>query len=161
MKTVASGDYVKFCYKGMFTNGEVFDDQQDCEPIEIKVGSGETIPGIEDALIGMKPKEKKTLTLTPDQAYGVRDESLQRTVLKSSLPFSFEPYEGQLVAFKTPKGDQLPAMVIRINNDEITLDFNHPLAGRSLIYELEVAEINEKPCGAPSRCSDGGGCCCS
>lgn len=161
MRKVANGDYVKFCYKGRFLDGEVFDDQQDCDPIEIRVGSGETIPGIEEALIGMGPKEKKTLTLTPDQAYGERDERMKRTVLKSNFPFNFEPYEGQLIAFKTPKGEQLPAMVVQINKDEITIDFNHPLAGKSLVYELEVAEINDEPCGAPSRCSDGGGCCCT
>jgi len=159
MRRVESGDLVKICYTGRFENGEIFERATTCEAVEIRVGAGEIVPGLENALIGMAANEMKTVTLSPDEAYGERDERLEQTVLRSSFPPDLKPITGEFIAFRTPKGEQLPAMIKSVEGEKVTIDFNHPLAGKSLIYEVEVAEINDLPSSRPSECNTGR--CCS
>lgn len=159
MRKVEKGNFVKVCYTGKLKSGEIFDQTEDCQSLEVEIGAGEVIPGFEDALLGMSLNEKKTFTLTPDEAYGQRDETLERKIARSNFPPGYQPQEGEFVAFQTPKGEQLPAMVKDVGLEHVVVDFNHPLAGQSLIYEVEVAEINDQPSTSPSSCTSG--CCCS
>lgn len=159
MNRVENGKYVKLCYTAMLENGDVVDRSESCQPLEIRVGAGEIIQGLEDGIMGMGLNEKKTITVGPDKAYGERDERLQRTILRSNFAQGFEPKVGEIVAFRTPKGEQLPAVIKSIVGEEVTVDFNHPLAGRSMVFEVEIAEINDQPSSSPSTC--GTGCCCS
>jgi peptidylprolyl isomerase len=159
MRKVENGDMVKVCYTGKLEDGKVFDKTESCQPMEFKVGAGEVIPGFESAVLGMAQQEKKTFTISPDDAYGVRDERLKRTILRSNFPTDFTPQVGDIIALSTPKGEQLPAVIDQMDDENITIDFNHPLAGKSLTFELEVAEINGQSEASTSKCASG--CCCS
>jgi peptidylprolyl isomerase len=158
MRRVQKGHFVKVNYTGTLENGEVFDSTQSCQPLEVEVGSGNVIKGFEDALIGMAQNEKKTFSLEPADAYGHRDDSLEQSFERSEIPADFQPKVGEVVGLQTEQGNQVLATVKHIDSEKLTVDLNHPLAGRSLTFEVEIGEINDQPSPAPSC---GCGCTCS
>ncbi len=157
MKTVKDGHYVKVFYTGRFENGEIFDSTENCHPLEVHVGTGDVIKGFEDALMGMALNERKTFTLDPDDAYGRRDEALVHTFDRSELPADFHPEVEEVIVLETEEGGQTLATVKQVGEQEVIVDLNHPLAGKSLTFDIEVNEINDEP--SPSSC--GCGCSCS
>ena len=159
MKKVDYGAFVKLCYTGKLKNGLVFEKTVRCKPVEIQVGRGSKVAGFEDALIGMGPNEKKSFVLGPNEAYGDRDENLERRFVRENLGLQFEPYRGQVILFMTDDGQLFPAVIKFVDDRAIVADFNHPLAGRELAFEVEVAEINEAQDESQSRCE--AECCCS
>lgn len=162
MKNVENGHFVKVDYTGTLANGDIFDSSRNAHPIEVEVGAGKVIKGFEDALIGMTEKEKKTFTLPPEEAYGHRNESLEQSFMRSELPQGFDPQVGQVLALRNPQGGQLPAKVKHADEEKITVDLNHPLAGEALTFEVEVLEINDTPSPSyctPSSCSSCGSTC--
>lgn len=159
MKKVENGDFIKLCYTGKLEDGAVFDKTEKCKPLEIQVGTGGLVEGFENAILGMSENEKKSFVLEPEEAYGERDERLERTFRRSALPLNFEPFAGQVIVFMTENGRELPAVVKFVDDEVIIADFNHPLAGRSLAFDVEVAEITDAPSASPSACN--AECCCS
>jgi peptidylprolyl isomerase len=160
MKKVESGHFVKVDYTGKLDNGDVFHTTENAQPVEVEVGAGKLIKGFESALIGMAQNEKKTFELTPEQCFGPRDENMVQSFNRSELPDDFKPSVGDVVALTTPQGQQVPAKVQEIDDEKITVDMNHPLAGQALSFDVEVLEINEEtsePACAPSSC----GCSCT
>jgi peptidylprolyl isomerase len=155
MKVVEDGDYVKVTYTGRLDNGEIFDANDSCCPLEVHMGAGDVIKGFEEALLGMSQFEKKTFTLSPEDAYGPRDDTLSQDVARSELPPDFQPEEGEVVVFQAQDGEQGLATVRRVGLEEVTFDLNHPLAGEALTFEIEVSEINDAPTQTecPSGCS--------
>jgi len=162
MKTVENGHFVKIDYTGTLENGDTFDSSRNSQPIEVEVGAGRVIKGFEKALIGMAPKEKKTFTLSPEEAYGHRDDKLEHSFERSELPQGVDPKAGQVLTLKNPQGGQFPALVKHVDSEKITVDLNHPLAGETLTFDIEVLEINDmpSPCSCtPSACSSCRGSC--
>lgn len=157
-RKIEKGNFVKVCYTGKFDDGQVFDQTESCNPIEVEVGAGEVIKGFEDALVGMAQNEKKTFTLEPDEAYGNRDEGMQQSFTRSDLPPDFKPEIGEVVVLQNREGGQMLATIKQVDMENVTVDLNHPLAGKALTFDIEVAEINDEPSKAPSQC--GSGCCC-
>ncbi len=151
MKKVENGHFVKVDYTGTLENGDVFDSSRIKHPIEVEVGAGRVIKGFEDALLGMAKEEKKTITLSPEEAYGPRNESLEQTLMRSELPEGFDPQVGQVLALQNPQGGQFPAKVKHADEEKVTVDLNHPMAGKTLTFEVEVVEINDVP--SPSSCT--------
>jgi peptidylprolyl isomerase len=158
MMRVQKGHFVKVNYTGTLDNGAVFDSTESCHPMEVEVGSGNVLRGFEDALIGMARNEKKVFSLAPEDAYGQRDESLEQSFDRSEVPPDFQPAIGEVVGLQTERGDQVLATVKHVDSEKITVDLNHPLAGQSLTFEVEVNEINDHPSPTPSC---GCGCSCS
>ena len=158
MKKVDQGAFVKLCFRGTLENGVVFDKTDKCKPLEIQVGTGAIVKGFEDALIGMGLNERKSFVLEPEQAYGERDERLERRLDRSRLQLGFEPVRGQVILFQTREGQKLPAVVKFVDDETIVADFNHPLAGRELSFEIEVGEISES--GSDSQAECVAECCC-
>ncbi|GLI35451.1 FKBP-type peptidyl-prolyl cis-trans isomerase [Desulforhabdus amnigena] len=163
MKKVENGDYVKVLYTGKYDNGDVFDSNEGCEPFEVHIGSREVIPGFENALIGMSANEKKTFTLAASEAYGERDDSLEKSFQRSDFPDDFQPEVGQVIVLQSSQEGQFPATVKSIETDSVILDLNHPLAGKSLTFDVQVIEVNDKPTVSPctsgcSSCGCGGSC---
>ncbi len=154
---VKEGDYVKVHYTGKFNDGQIFDSSQGSQPLEVHMGANEVIPGFENALMGMEENEKKSFTVEADKAYGQRDESLERQFNRADFPQDFQPEVGQVLVLQDPSQGQFPATVKDVSGDTVMLDLNHPLAGRTLSFDVQVVEINNEP-GA-SSC--GGGCACS
>jgi len=166
MDRVSDGLYVSVDYKGTLQNGQVFDSSEGRMPLEVQMGAGQLIKGFENALLGMALNEKKTFTLSPDEAYGEVDEDRKHTFSQSDVPAEMDPQVGQTVGLTTQDGQQIPARIVAVDDAGVTVDLNHPLAGESLTFEIEVVGISETPtqaagCGCGCDCASGapeGGC---
>ncbi len=135
---------VKVEYTGKLENGDVFDSsKKHGQPIEFEVGASQVIPGFEKAILGMEKGEKKEVTLPPSEAYGDRKEELVHKFPKSQFPQGQDYKEGGVVGVTVPTGQQVPATIVKVEDDSITLDMNPPLAGKTLIFELEVVGIEK------------------
>lgn len=160
MDTVRDGLFAQVHYKGTLADGEVFDSSQERGiPLEVAMGKGQMIKGFEQALLGMSINEKKTFTLTPEEAYGARDDRLERSFQREEIPPGFNPEVGQMVGLKSSDGRDIPATIVAVDDQQITVDLNHPLAGESLTFEVEVVGITETP--TQMAAGSGDGCDCS
>lgn len=161
MDKVVNGSFVSVEYTGTLANGEVFDTSQGRPPLEVHMGAGRMIPGFERELTDMGLNEKKTFTLNPTEAYGKRDEKLMHDFPRSSVPAEMSPEVGMQVGLQTPQGQQVPAKVVHVDDEKITVDLNHPLAGESLTFAIEVVGISDQPTRPPTGCQCSGGDCSS
>lgn len=159
MKKVENGMFVSVDYKGSLENGEIFDSSHGRQPLEIQMGAGQLIKGFEKELLGMAVNEKKVFTVGPEDAYGYRDENLSQSFDRSDVPPELNPRVGMTVGVRSPQGHQIPARITHVDDEKLTLDLNHPLAGETLTFEIEVKGISSTPTQAPSAC--GSGCQCS
>ncbi len=169
METVENGLFVSVDYTGSLDDGQIFDSSKGRQPLEVQMGEGHVIPGFESALMGMSLNETKTFTLSPEEAYGQRNEDMMHDFPKSEIPPGMEPSVGQTLMLRNPDGQQIPARVDSIDDEKVTFDLNHPLAGQSLTFTIQVVGISESATqtsgGCGSNCSSGGcdcgdsGCC--
>ena len=141
MGSVKVGDKVKVEYKGTLDNGIVFDSSEGREPLQFTVGKGMVIVGFEEGVKGMEVGESKTISISSANAYGARKEDMVVEVEKTSIPADIELEEGMQMQLKTEDGEVMNVMVIHVGEDTITLDGNHPLAGKDLTFEIKVLEI--------------------
>jgi peptidylprolyl isomerase len=137
----ASGDTVKVHYTGRLIDGTEFDSSRGTEPLEVTLGGGQTIPGFEQALVGMAPGEQKTITIPCDSAYGERNEQMIQTVPRGVVPDDIQLEVGLMLSAQGPEGEALSFQVAEFNDETLTLDANHPLAGQDLVFELEMVAI--------------------
>lgn len=142
MAKVEKDNTVKVHYTGKLTSGEVFDSSADREPLEFTVGAGQMIPGFDAAVSGMELNEKKTVNIPADEAYGQRRDDMIQKVGKEQLPADLKPEVGQTLVAGQPDGQQMHVIVAEVNDDSIVVDANHPLAGKDLVFDIEVVEIN-------------------
>lgn len=143
MSKVKDGDTVKVHYKGTLKDGSVFDTSAEREPLEFKLGEGQLIPGFEKAVVGMEEGESTKIDIPVKEAYGEAREDLIINVPKDQLPDDVEPEVGMQLQVNQPDGQPVPVRVAEISDDELTLDANHPLAGKDLSFEIEVVEIKD------------------
>lgn len=141
MSTVKANDTVKVHYTGKLNDGQVFDSSLEREPLEVKLGQGQLIPGFEKGLIDMAVKEKKTITIDKGEAYGEVNEQLFQKVAKTQLPPDLKPEIGMGLVGSNGEGAEQQFRVVQVNEDHIIVDANHPLAGQDLIFDLELVEI--------------------
>ncbi|MGB8704171.1 MAG: peptidylprolyl isomerase [Gillisia sp.] len=141
MSQVKQNDTVKVHYTGKLKDGQVFDTSEGKEPIEFTLGQGQLIPGFEKGLIDMNVNEKKTIEIPKEEAYGEPRKELVQEVDKSQLPENIKPEVGMGLVSKTPDGREMNLVVTDVKDDTIVVDGNHPLAGKDLIFDLEVVEI--------------------
>ena len=140
---VKKGDKIKVDYTGTLENGEVFDSsEKHGQPLEFEAGAGQMIKGFDAAVVGMEVGEEKEITLVPADAYGERNDDLQRTVPREQLPKDQDPQEGMMLVIGLPDGNQIPAKISKVDEKEVTLDLNHPLAGQTLKFKLKLVAIN-------------------
>ena len=161
MDKVAEGVFVSVEYTGKLDDGHVFDTSHGRRPLEVEIGSGSLIQGFEKELMGMSLNEKKTFTLEPKEAYGERDEGLKKSFSREEIPPGMEPKVGQNVALTGPQGQQLPGRISSVSEEAVVVDLNHPLAGKSLTFEVEVVGISGEPSekqGCSGGCSSGCSC---
>jgi peptidylprolyl isomerase len=140
---VAAGDNVSVNYTGTFTNGTVFDSSAGRAPLNFTAGAGEVIPGFDNAVIGMKLHEEKTVTIPANEAYGPVNPELIVTVPRSSFG-NQTPEAGMQVTQTTTTGEQLTGTVTKVNSTNVTVDFNPPLAGQTLIFKIQIVAIHKK-----------------
>ncbi len=144
MRTVREGDTIRIEYTGKLEDGTVFDSSGE-NPLEFTVGEGEVIPGLEQGVIGMGEGESKKIIVPADLAYGPRSEDRVCLLDKKKIPGEFQPEVGH--QFQMYRADGLPVMgtVIAVSEDAFTMDYNHPLAGKTLVFETTVVGIIEGP----------------
>lgn len=136
-----NGDTVRVHYTGTLSDGNVFDSSLEREPMEFTIGEGKVIPGFESAVNGMKVGETKTVTIPPDQAYGQRDENRLIEIDKAQLPPDLNPEIGQQLQMRQADGQTMIVSVNDVSDKGITVDANHPLAGKDLTFKIELVEI--------------------
>jgi len=141
MAQAKRGDNVKISFKGKLEDDSVFANTDDSEPLEFMLGEGRILPGIENAVEGMNVGESKSVKVPPEEAYGEREEGLVETIGRDEFPKEVEPKVGQ--QFKVPQqtGEPVVVRVVDVSEQSVTLDGNHPLAGRELTLDLELLEI--------------------
>lgn len=141
MSEAHQGNTVKVHYTGRLKSGEVFDSSADREPLEFTLGEQGIIPGFQEALDGMNAGDKKTISISSDQAYGERHDELVIKIERERLPEDLNPEKGQQLAMKTEDDRTALVTVVDVSDTEITVDANHPLAGKDLEFDLELVEV--------------------
>lgn len=142
MTQAKKGDTVKIHYTGTLADGTVFDSSAGREPLSFTIGSGQVIPGFEEAVTGMVRDEKKTITIPVDKAYGPRNEELVFNVPCSQVPPEITPEIGQRLQMQGPHNQPIIVTVTEVTDVHILLDANPPLAGKELNFAIELVEIS-------------------
>ncbi len=141
MTQAKNGNKVKLHFTGKLDDGTVFATSVDSAPIEFTLGEGQVLPGIEEATEGMATGESKTVTIAAEQAYGPRRDDLKQEIPKDHLPDDLTPEVGQRLRIERIDGDPMVVSVAAVTDESITVDANHPLAGRDLTFDLEMVEV--------------------
>ncbi|HUS00589.1 MAG TPA: peptidylprolyl isomerase [Chitinophagaceae bacterium] len=141
MEQVKEGDVVRVHYTGKLTNGEQFDSSEGREPLEFTVGAGQMIKGFDDAMPGMSVGEKKTINISPGNAYGEKDEQAIIEFPKANIPADMKLEPGMQLQLRNENGQPFPVTVTEIKDDVVVLDANHMLAGKELVFDIELMEI--------------------
>jgi peptidylprolyl isomerase len=141
MTTVREGDTIRIHYVGKLEDGTVFDSSEDGASLELKLGSGEFIAGIEKGVLGMSIGEKKTLLIPAEEGYGPRHEERVFEYDRSRMPEGFVPAVGQQMQMFRADGQAVSVTIAGFSDTTVTMDCNHPLAGKNLIFEITLEEI--------------------
>jgi FKBP-type peptidyl-prolyl cis-trans isomerase 2 len=156
---IKAGYFVKVEYTGTLEDGSLFDstEKQGC-PLEFQIGAQQVIDGFEKAIVAMELNEEKEITLRPEEAYGEYQKDMSRDIPRNRLPAEGLDVGMTLMA-TLPQGIQVPVTITAMNKETVTLDMNHPLAGKVLNFKLKLVEIRE---GELHECTGtcGGGCSC-
>ncbi|KLO23772.1 peptidylprolyl isomerase [Marinitoga sp. 1197] len=142
MMKAEKGNTVKVHYTGTLNDGSVFDTSNGREPLEFTLGTGQVIPGFEEAIIGMEIGEKKTITIPSKEAYGEYSEEKVFELPKQNFPSNIDEALGQTVQLGDSTGNVFLAKILEVTDEIVKMDTNHPLAGKDLTFEIELIEIN-------------------
>jgi len=135
------GNTVKVHYTGKLDDGTIFDTSVEREPLEFTIGAGQMIPGFEGAVRGMQVGQVKTVTIPAEEAYGPHNEDMVLVVERDKLPENLNPVVGQRLQMQQENGNTAVVVVTDVSEATITIDANHPLAGKALTFEIELVEI--------------------
>jgi peptidylprolyl isomerase len=141
MVQAKKGDAVKVHYTGKLEDGTVFDSSTDREPLEFQVGEGEVIRGFDEAVVGMEIGQSKTTVIGIEKAYGPRVQEMVVNLHRDHLPPSLDLKVDQVLQMKSPNGQIMRVIVTGISDSEITVDANHPLAGKNLSFDIQLVGI--------------------
>lgn len=122
-------------------DGEIIEMADSKDPMIFTIGDGNLLPNIEELLIGLELGTQGKFTLSPERAFGLKQSENVQTMKVSDFPSSIELQEGLVIGFQTPTGDEIPGTVLTINDDKVELDFNHPLAGATLLFTAKIEDI--------------------
>lgn len=141
---VEKGKKVKIEYTGKLDDGTVFDSsEKHGKPIEFEAGAGNVIPGFDNAVMGMEKGEEKEIKIKPEEGYGHPNPELVKKVPREQLPKDKELKPGMMLGVGLPTGQQIPAKITEVSDKEVTIDLNHPLAGKTLNFKIKVVEVAE------------------
>jgi FKBP-type peptidyl-prolyl cis-trans isomerase 2 len=144
MQQVKKGDTVRVHYTGKLTTGEQFDSSAGREPLEFEVGAGMMIKGFDDAVVGMVVGDKKTVNIPASEAYGERNDEMVIDFPRSNFPDDMTPEIGMQLMMNNSAGQQFPVTIVEVKDDMVILDANHMLAGKELVFDIEMVEIDAK-----------------
>jgi len=137
-KAIQSGDTVSVHYTGKLENGEIFDSSSGRRPMTFTVGTGQIIRGFDEAVLGMAVGDKKTVTIAPEMAYGPRQLELIVDIPRTTVPEGMDLEKGMMIELVDPQGNRIPAEVFEILDEVVKMDLNHFLAGKTLVFDIEV-----------------------
>ena len=143
MAQAKEGDAVRVNYTGKLEDGTVFDTSENREPLDFTIGEEKVIPGFEQAVVGMEPGETKTETLPPERAYGPRREDMVMQMNRDEIPENVDPAVGQELQLRMQNGQTVPVRIADLSDEAVTIDANHPLAGRTLVFDIELLDVQE------------------
>ena len=141
MTQAKNGDEVTVHYSAKLEDGTEFDTTRDSDPLRFKIGSENVIPGFEESIIGMKIGDKKNVTIQPDNAYGQWRKELILNIQKSDFPENINPEVGKRLQIRQRDGQPINVVIADMKEDTVILDANHPLAGKALVFDIELIEI--------------------
>ena len=141
MRKAQAGDTVAVHYRGTLDSGELFDSSEGGDPLKFRIGDEQVIPGFEQAVVGMEVGDKKTERIPADNAYGPHRTELVLSTDRSAIPDDVTLEEGDIVEVMFSNGQRAPVRVMRVSDEGVELDANHPLAGQDLTFELELVAI--------------------
>ncbi|HBH24511.1 MAG TPA: peptidylprolyl isomerase [Cytophagales bacterium] len=142
MSKAENGKKVKVHYTGKLTDGTVFDSSEGREPLEFVLGQGSMIKGFENAVMGLGLGDKTSATLKPGEAYGERNNDLIFNFAKEKFPEDINPEVGMKLNMQTAQGQPVPVEVKEVADDHVVLDANHPLAGKELVFDIELVAVD-------------------
>jgi len=160
MQPAQLGDLVTVLYDGKLENGEVFESSADTGPISFTLGDGSVMPAFEAAVIGMQPGESKIIKIKPENAYGLHSPELVHIVSRAAVNPDCELTPGMVVGLNMEVEGQMqkvPATITALEEDKVTVDFNHPLAGQELLYKITLQSIGEPVDQGGGDCSSASG----
>ena len=143
MTQVKTGDTVHIHYTGTLNDGTTFDSSEGREPLTFEVGSGQIIPGLDSAIPGMTVGDKKTVNVACDDAYGQMNPAMRQDVPRADIPAEIPLEVGLRLRMQTQDGQVIPVTVAAVEEESVTLDANHPLAGEDLTFNIELVKIGE------------------
>lgn len=135
------GDKVKVHYEGFLEDGSTFDSSFDKEPLELTIGSERVIPGFESAIVGMSEGETKSISVAPEEGFGAYRNDLLVNVEKNQLPSNIDPQLGMMLQVRSDEDNIRYFTIADITEDTVTLDGNHPLAGKEISFTIQLLEI--------------------
>ena len=141
MTQVKVGDTVRIHYTGTLNDGSTFDSSEGRDPLQFEVGSGQIIPGLDKELPGMTVGDKKTVNIPAAEAYGEKNPQMQQAIPREQIPANIPLELGMRLQMQTPEGQVIPVTVASVDEQTVTLDANHPLAGKDLTFDFEVVSI--------------------
>jgi peptidylprolyl isomerase len=141
MTKAKSGDIIRINYTGRLSDGTQFDSSQGGKPLEFTLGSGQVIAGLDAHLTGMEPGSHSIVTIPPEQAYGPRREEAIQTIERAGVPDTIDLEVGKQLQARTSSGATLPITILAFDDKVVRFDANHPLAGRELVFDVELLEI--------------------
>lgn len=143
MPKAKAGDTVKVDYIGKLNDGTVFDSSEGQEPLQFTLGSGQIIPGFEQAVVGMSPGDSKTIEVTAEKGFGPYLEELIHVIDRAQVPSDLNLEVGRQLQINSQESDEQPikVTVTEVTDEKVTLDANHPLAGEDLTFEINLVEI--------------------
>ncbi|KEJ88062.1 FKBP-type peptidyl-prolyl cis-trans isomerase [Sulfitobacter donghicola] len=142
MAEVKAGDTVHLHYTGTLLDGTTFDSSEGRDPLQFVVGSGQIIPGLDVAIPGMKVGDKKVVKIAADDAYGQVNPEMRQAVPREGIPAEIQLEVGLQLQMQTPDGQAMPVTVVELDEATVTLDANHPLAGKDLQFDIELVKID-------------------
>ena len=137
-RAIQSGDTVSVHYTGKLENGEIFDSSSGRRPMTFTVGTGQIIRGFDEAVLGMAVGDRKTVTIAPEMAYGPRQLELIVDIPRNTVPEGMELEKGMMIELVDPQGNRIPAEVFEILDEVVKMDLNHFLAGKTLVFDIEI-----------------------
>jgi peptidylprolyl isomerase len=141
MTEAKSGDIVRIHYTGTLADGTKFDSSKEREPLQFEVGAGNVIPGLDKQVVGMSVGEVQTIKIPAEEAFGQHDPHKIQKVPRSNVPADLDVRPGTQLQAQSSGGAPMTISVVDVNSEEITVDVNHPLAGRDVVLEVELTEI--------------------
>lgn len=140
-KTVQSNSKIRWRYWLSLSNGQLFEQHEDAQGDLLTLGSGAIHPNLEALLPGLRLHEKTHFVVGAEQAFGYRDAEAIQTLALTTFDSTEPPQVGQLISFSLPSGQEVPGHVLAIEDSQVTVDFNHPLAGQNIMLAVEIMEI--------------------